>query len=167
MAKKSDRPKPPYIASLDEVRITRDGRSTLVEYLEQGISSCRYMIGSKIRDMSDEDILDLHNQSVQARGEAVAEARNKPLIEIPLGKAQIEYYRESDQWCPRGDVLRCVIGEDTEQDCRLPAIEIDDKELTWEEFGKMLVTHAGWGMRIVFTDRDELHRVPKIEVREP
>lgn len=167
MPRKANRPKPPYLASLDEVTITRDGRTAIVAYVEENVSTCHYMIGPKIRDLSDEDILDLHNQSIRGRGEIASEHRNKPLVEIPLGKPQIEYCKDSDQWVPRGDVLRCVVGEDTEQDCRLPAVEIDDKELTWEEFGRMLVTHAGWGMRITFVDRDELHRVPKIEVREP
>ena len=38
---------------------------------------------------------------------------------------------------------------------------------TWEDFGKMLLTYAGWGMRIVFVPDDELERTPKIAVREP
>jgi hypothetical protein len=167
MAKKSDHPKSPYLASLDEVRITRDGKTAIVEYVEENIVSTHHTIGPKIRDMSDEDILDLHNQSIRVRGEAAAEYRNKPLVEIPLGNSQVEYHRDADQWVPRGDVLRCIVEEDTEEDCRLPAIVIDDQELTWEEFGRLMLIRAGWGMRIAFVEKDELHRMPKIEVREP
>jgi hypothetical protein len=46
-------------------------------------------------------------------------------------------------------------------------IEIDDHELTLEEFGRLLTTYAGWGMRIEFTPEDEIHRRPALEVREP
>ena len=46
-------------------------------------------------------------------------------------------------------------------------IEIDDRELSWEEFGKLVVTYAGWGMRIAFVPEDEVHRLPRVEVREP
>lgn len=167
MAKKSDRPKTPYLASLDEVRITRDGETAIVAYIEENVVTTHYTIGPKLQVMTDADILDLHNQSIRVRGHSAVEQRNRPLIEIPLGKPQIEYHRESDQWSPRDDVLRCIVEEDTEQDCRLPTIVIDDQELTWEEFGRLMLVHAGWGMRIAFVDSEDLHRVPKIEVREP
>ena len=74
-------------------------------------------------------------------------------------------FEKGYQWTPRGDVLRCVIdggGPDGE-----PVIHIDDHELFWEEFGRLLTTHAGWGMRIVFVPDDELHEVPRMEVGEP
>lgn len=48
-----------------------------------------------------------------------------------------------------------------------PVIHIDDHELSWREFGRLLTTHAGWGMRIVFVPDDEVHETPQIEVREP
>ena len=35
------------------------------------------------------------------------------------------------------------------------------------EFGTMLCTYAGWGMRIEFTPEDDVHRRPRLEVREP
>ena len=36
-----------------------------------------------------------------------------------------------------------------------------------EQFGKLLTTYAGWGMRIEFVPEDKLHRRPVHEVREP
>jgi hypothetical protein len=36
-----------------------------------------------------------------------------------------------------------------------------------EEFGTLLLTHGGWGMRIVFVPDDRLDEEPEIEVREP
>jgi hypothetical protein len=53
------------------------------------------------------------------------------------------------------------------EDGSLPVIYVDDREFDWQEFGRMLCTYAGWGMRIVFVPDDELERTPKIAVREP
>ena len=36
-----------------------------------------------------------------------------------------------------------------------------------EEFGRMLTTYAGWGMRIEFVSDDQLHSRSALEVREP
>jgi hypothetical protein len=64
---------------------------------------------------------------------------------------------------PRGHVLRCVIHDEG----RRPVIEIDDREFTLEEFGTMLTTYSGWGMRIVFVPDSGLEKSPDIEVGEP
>ena len=42
-------------------------------------------------------------------------------------------------------MLRCVVGDDEEG--RL-VVGIDNNELSLQEFGRMLTTYAGWGMRI-------------------
>jgi hypothetical protein len=86
-------------------------------------------------------------------------------VEIPSGKPQIKYYAPGDQWVPRGDVLRCAIedgGPDSEA-----IIWIDDHELSLREFGRLLVTHAGWGMRIVFVPEKDLDAMHPIEISEP
>ena len=44
---------------------------------------------------------------------------------------------------------------------------IDDQELSLEQFGRLLTTYAGWGMRIVFVPDDEIDKEPYVEVREP
>ena len=38
------------------------------------------------------------------------------------------------------------------------------QEFSWDDFGKMLCTYAGWGMRIVFVPDDELEIAPKVVV---
>jgi len=48
-----------------------------------------------------------------------------------------------------------------------PVIHIDEHELSWEEFGRLLTTYAGWGMQIVIVPEDETEREPRVEVREP
>ena len=46
-------------------------------------------------------------------------------------------------------------------------IWIDDKELSWAEFGRMLIVHNGWGMRIAFVPEERVHEQPIIKVGKP
>ncbi|MDF1755761.1 MAG: hypothetical protein P1U89_23430 [Verrucomicrobiales bacterium] len=82
-----------------------------------------------------------------------------------MNSTQIEYHSRSNQWTPRGDVLRCAINDAS--DGMEPVIEIDDKELSLQEFGRLLCTYAGWGMRIEFVPDDATHRRPALRVQEP
>ena len=50
---------------------------------------------------------------------------------------------------------------------REAVITIDDQELSLRQFGRLLTTYSGWGMRIVFVPDHELADSPRIEVREP
>ena len=59
--------------------------------------------------------------------------------------------------------LRCEIRDDDGQ----LVVGIDEHELSLEAFGRLLVTHAGWGMRIEIVPDDRLQHRPAIEVREP
>ena len=152
-----------YIASLDEVTITRDGDYACIAYKQEGIAGTRLQIGPEIGEMSDREILELHNDCLRAQAKRAAEYKHVA-VEVPLGSAQIEYRAGSDQWAPRGGVLRCLIHDDEEHQL---VVEIDEQELRLQEFGKLLTTYAGWGMRIEFVPDDEVHRRPVHEVREP
>ncbi len=44
---------------------------------------------------------------------------------------------------------------------------VDDREFNHEEFGTMLTTFSGWGMRIVFVPDTDLVKRPVIVVRDP
>jgi hypothetical protein len=88
-------------------------------------------------------------------------------VEVPIGQPQIKWFELGQQWCPRGAVLRCVIGGGGGDGGRDPVIEIDDRQLTWTEFGRMLTTYSGWGMRLVFVPDDRLHEKLRIRVRDP
>jgi hypothetical protein len=46
-------------------------------------------------------------------------------------------------------------------------VNIDDREFTMAEFGRMIATYAGWGMRICFVPEDEVGKKPDIEVKDP
>lgn len=49
--------KRPHIAKLDEVTITRDGETAIIDYKELGISGVNLTLGEEIYQMSDLDIL--------------------------------------------------------------------------------------------------------------
>lgn len=120
-------------------------------------------IGPKVAGMTDREILDIHNETILAMQQAAASYRHEA-VEIPPGKPQVSYFELGDQWVPRGDVLRCVIHDEVGN---RPVIEIDGREFTLEEFGTMLTTYSGWGMRIVFVPDSDLETSPVIVVREP
>ena len=114
--------------------------------------------------MSDAEILDVYNDVVRAQVRARAEYRNV-VIEVPVGASQVRYFDAGDQWVPRGDVLRCVIEDGGPEGTAV--IWIDDREFSLKEFGRMLTTYAGWGMRICFVPEEKLHEQPGVEVRDP
>lgn len=84
-------------------------------------------------------------------------------VEVPPGRPQLEYMPEADQWVPRGQVIRALI-EDRGHEVR---VIIDGRELTQEDFGRMLTTYSGWGMRLTFVPDDELTVEPTIEIKDP
>lgn len=156
--------KKPCTASLEQVRIAREGEYAVIEYADSSIMTVHLKIGAEIEKMTDQDILDLHNDIVRTQ-EEMAAAYEHVAVEIPRGRPQIEYHPEADQWTPRGDVLRCVIGDGGLEEG--PIFYIDEEELTLREFGRLLSTYAGWGMRIVFVPDDRLMEQPPIEIRDP
>jgi hypothetical protein len=158
------RPKKPYVASLDQVNISREGDHAIIEYKEPNVISVNLVIGPEVHDMDDRRILHLHNSHILAQQE-MARAYKHVAVEIPEGKPQIEHFEKGSQWVPRGDVLKCVIsdgGPDGEA-----TVFVDDRELSLAEFGGLLGTFAGWGMRITFVPDDRIHETPVSEIRDP
>jgi len=155
----------PYIARLQDVTITRRDEYAVIEYKDSSISTMNLKIGPQMHDMTDEEILRIHNDTIRAQTE-LARSSKYVVVEVPLGSPQVRYFEAGDQWVPRGHVLRCIIHDGADED--YATVEIDDRSFTMEEFGRMLTTYAGWGMRIEFvSDEADLHRRPRIEVREP
>jgi hypothetical protein len=101
----------PRLASPEEVRISREGEWAIIEYADPTISSVRLRVGSEIEKMTDAAILALLNLTVDARDEIAAQSENR-VIEVPLGRPQIKYFEEGDQWVPRAQVLRCHLEDD-------------------------------------------------------
>ncbi len=154
----------PEVASIDQVHISRDGDDAVIEFTDPAIATTYFRVGPTLCGMSDQDVLDAFNAVLSAEAEQ-GETYEHVAIEIPDGKPQILYYPPAQQWAPRGAVLRCLVddsGEDGEA-----VILIDDQALSLAEFGRMLCTYAGWGMRIAFVPEDALGAEPKIEIRDP
>jgi hypothetical protein len=152
-----------YIATLDEVTVTRDGDSARIEYKEADIAVTNLEIGPELAQMSDSEIVEVHNKSL--RNDAQQAAQNKHVVfEVPLGSAQLEYFVRCDQWVPRSCVLRCLIEVDQFSEI---IVKIDEHKLGLKEFGKLLAAYGEWGMRIEFVPIANVHHRPILEVREP
>ena len=155
--------KKPRPASPDQVRITREGETAVIEYADPSIRVVNLQVGPSLAAMTDAEVLELFNDMLEAQAE-IAAGVDPTLTEIPRGVPQIEYSERSNQWVPRGHVLRCHIEDDEEG---LPIIHVDDVELDLEAFGRMLLTFCGFGMRIAFVDEEDVNEEPEIVVREP
>ena len=162
-------PKRPYVASADQIRITREGEYALIEYADDAVATTQLKVGADaLAAMNDEQLLDYWNELVRNNDE-FRERVKYVAEEIPLGKPQVEYFERGNQWTPRGHVLRCQILSDSgiEPDLDEPFISIDGRDFSLAEFKKMVGTFAGWGMRIEFVPADEMHVRPKLRVKEP
>ncbi len=155
--------KKPFVAAFDEIKITRENDAAIIEYLEPGVRPTRYVLGPEISTMSDREIHLKFNRGLIASEEHRAGYQHVA-VEIPRRQPQIEYHERSDQWVPRGGVLRCIVDTGPSNEA---VIHIDDHELSLREFGGLLTSYAGWGMRVVFVPDDEIEKEPRVEVREP
>jgi hypothetical protein len=152
----------PAVASIDQVSITRDGYDAVIEFTDPTIATTYFRVGPSLCGMSDQDVLDAFNAVLEADA---AEPYEHVAVEIPPGRPQICYFPPGEQWAPRGGVLRCMV--DDGGDGGEAVIYIDDQPLSLAEFGRLLCTYSGWGMRITFVPEDALGEEPNIEVREP
>jgi hypothetical protein len=152
-----------YIARLPEVIVTRDGDFARIEYKEGHIAASLLKIGPEIREMSESEIVELHNEALRDKAKRASEYK-QVAVEVPLGSAQIEYFARCDQWVPSGTVLRCLIRDGLHGQL---LIRVDEQDLQLKHFGKLLSTYEGWGMRIEFVPQEEVHGRPIVEVREP
>lgn len=55
----------PHLASLDEVEITRERDYAVVEYHDSSGSSTKIQVGRLLANMSDQEVLDLHNDLIR------------------------------------------------------------------------------------------------------
>ena len=154
------RPRP---ASPEQARITREGETAVIEYADPSIQVVNLQVGPSLAAMPDAEVLELFNDMLEAQTEIEAGV-DPTLTEIPPGVPQIEYSERSEQWVPRGQVLRCHIDHDVDEGT---IIQIDDMELGMAAFGRMLQVFAGFGMRIAFVDEEDVTAEPDIVVREP
>lgn len=158
----------PRIARLDQVEISRDAENAIIEFRNGALATTHLRIGPQVQQMTDAEVLLLFNQTIAAQIRNRDELGEYVAIEIPVGSPQVEHHPGTvNQWTPRGGVLRCSIEEGGGDDGLQPTVYVDDQEFSWDDFGKMLCTYAGWGMRIEFVPDDELEKTPKVAIREP
>jgi hypothetical protein len=160
--------KRPRITRLDQVKISPDGENAIIEFFDSRFATTHLRIGPRVHQMTDADILLLFNQMIVGQIRHRDELGEYVAVEVPVGSPQVESHPNTvNRWSPRGGVLRCYIEDGGGDDGSLPTVYVDDQEFSWDDFGRMLCTYAGWGMRIVFVPDDQLERVPTISVQEP
>ncbi len=155
------RPTRPRHVLIDQVRITREGNDAIIDHADANLSGACI---TGIAKMTDAEIVAMYNEILDSQW-ALLEAWDQTVVEEPPGEKQIDYHENSDQWVPRGDVLRCLI-DDGGPNGEV-VIHIDDQELSLTEFGRLLRVHAGWGMRIAFVPEEFVTENPKVEIRSP
>lgn len=161
------RPKKPYVASADQVRVTRGPTGADIDYAEENVGGVHLvMTPAEQAALTDEQILEIHNRCIEAQ-EASQKSYEWVALEVPAGTSQLKRDRKTGHILLRGDVLRCHITDGREEEGDPVAIYIDDEEYSLREFGQMLQTYAGWGMRVVFVPEDSVNEEPVIEVRKP
>jgi len=153
--------KKPFVASLDQVQITRDGEDAFIEYADPDVGGTRLVIGPELEGLSNQDVLDMHNEILRATADR-REAGPYIAVEIPFGQPQIEFEPEAALWSPRGDILRCTI-EDPNGEL---GVRIDDRILTAQEFAKMLLSYTGWSLRIALVPKDDVEQEPTVVMRD-
>lgn len=52
-------------------------------------------------------------------------------------------------------IVRARIAWDRDEDGRVPLLVIDGQEITWEQFGQMLMTFEGWQFKLEIYDKSE------------
>ncbi len=152
--------KPTHVL-IDQVRITREGSDAIIDHADANLSGARI---TGIATMTDAEVVEMYNQILDSQW-ALLEAWDKTVVEEPPGERQIDYHENSDQWVPRGDVLRCIIDDGGPNGEVI--ISIDDQELSLREFGRLLSVRAGWGMRIAFVPEEFISENPTVKIRQP
>lgn len=156
----------PSSVSRDEVRITRDGDTAIIEHADPAVWKTNLRVGPEMASMTDAEILHVYNEGLAAQAHAI-DTYDNVCVEIPPGRPQIRWDERCRQWVARGGIVRCVVedGAEVDGDSNV-TIRIDDHELSLAEFGRMLMVQAGWGMRIAFVPEEYLHDEPEVQVRE-
>jgi len=72
-----------------------------------------------------------------------------------LGRRHIEKAEYTRYQITDDDTVRAQIAEEDGEDGQLPCLVIDGKELSWSEFGRMLMTYNGFNMKLEIFDRFE------------
>jgi hypothetical protein len=149
------------IAFPKDVKITRDGIYAHIDFIDPSYMSRRIEIGSTLSSMTDAEILRIHNDIVFSEQASIRQSRP---TEIEDGGVQIRFDKASGSWVPESDVLRCELTSGEEPHDLV--VRIDDQDLSWAQFGRMVSSYRGWGMRVTFLPEEQLFKPPATEIIE-
>ena len=78
------------------------------------------------------------------------------LIQKIRGALAVKHLEQgSPGWGIAGRTVRGRIEWDSDEDGRVPSVVIDGREISWDQFGQMLMTFEGWQFRLEILDRSE------------
>ncbi len=78
------------------------------------------------------------------------------LIERMRRSLSVKYLVSSDLATQIADFAACGhIEWDSSEDSRTPLLVIDGQNVSWDEFGRMLMSFEGWQFRLTICDRSE------------
>ncbi len=78
------------------------------------------------------------------------------LVERMRRRLSVKHLEQSEHGLQIADqTVHARIESDVTQDERMPLLVIDGREVSWEEFGRMLMTFEGWQFRMEIGDRSE------------
>jgi hypothetical protein len=121
----------PFVATPDEVTITRDGDFAIIRYADETIETTQYRIGrDSLQRMTDEDILSLWNAGLSTNQEEAARSR-----------------RDMSTLLQGGSTLMCVI-ESYPSAPNQPFIQVGGRAYTAMELAHLLGGHLGWEVKI-------------------
>jgi hypothetical protein len=69
----------------------------------------------------------------------------------------VKHLKDDDHGLQIGDerVVRGRVGWDDTHDGRLPLLIIDGREITWDQFGQLLMSFEGWQFKLTVADKSE------------
>lgn len=79
------------------------------------------------------------------------------LVEKMRRALSVKHLRDGDYGLQISDqgIVRGRIGWDECQDGRLPLLVIDGREISWDQFGSMLMSYEGWQFKLMIADKSE------------
>lgn len=125
------RKKRPFVATPDEVSITRDGDFAIIRYEDETIETTQYRIGREsLSRLTDGDILAMWNAGLATAQEEAAKSR-----------------RDMSALLQGGNTLECTI-ESYPAAPNQPFIKVAGRLYTAMELAHLLGGHVGWELKI-------------------
>ena len=111
--------------AINGARSRRAPDTAIFEYADPRVATTHFtMEAGKLATMTDAELLAYWNERIEATDEFIRTQKPFTLTEIPVGKPQVEYSEQSDQWVPRGHVVRSVVVNDAPTDTQALKVKL-------------------------------------------